>query len=57
MIKIIEIGILFCAIISYGYLFQLENDKILTEKIEAELNSKNKKQLIFQKLPILNGIV
>jgi hypothetical protein len=56
MIKIIEIGILFCAIISCGYLFQLENDKILTEKIETELNSK-KKQLIFQKLPILNGIV
>ena len=28
--------------ILFGYLFQLENDKILTEKIEAELNSKNK---------------
>ena len=42
MIKIIEIGIIFCAIISCGYLFQLENDKILTKKIEAELNSKNK---------------
>jgi len=42
MKKLIGIGILFCVIISYGYLFQLENDKILTEKIEAELNSKNK---------------
>jgi hypothetical protein len=42
MKKIIGIGILFFAIISCGYLFQLENDKILTEKIEAELNSKNK---------------
>ncbi|MFT4734612.1 MAG: hypothetical protein ACI9K1_001569 [Arcticibacterium sp.] len=42
MKKIIGIGILFFSIISCGYLFQLENDKILTEKIEAELNSKNK---------------
>ncbi|MBU2922215.1 hypothetical protein KO504_12750 [Winogradskyella psychrotolerans] len=37
-----NIVILFFVIISCGYLFQLENDKILTEKIEAELNSKNK---------------
>ena len=43
MIKIIEIGILFCAIISCGYLFQLENDINLAEKIETELNSKNNK--------------
>ena len=42
MKKIIGIGILSFSIISCGYLFQLENDKILTEKIEAELYSKNK---------------
>ena len=42
MKKIIGIGILFFFLTSCGYLFQLENDKILTEKIEAELNSKNK---------------
>jgi len=43
MKKIIGIGILFFSIISCGYLFQLENDEILTEKIETELNSKNNK--------------
>lgn len=42
MKKIIVIGILFISIISCGYIFQLENDKILTEKIETELNSNNK---------------
>ena len=42
MKKNIVIGILSFSIISCGYLFQLENDKILTEKIEAELYSKNK---------------
>jgi hypothetical protein len=42
MKKIIGIGILFFSIISCGYLFQLENDKILTEKIETELSSKNR---------------
>jgi len=42
MKKNIGIGILFFIIISCGYLFQLENDKILSEKIEAELNSKSK---------------
>ncbi len=42
MKKIIVIGIIFISIISCGYLFQLENDKVLNEKIETELNSKNK---------------
>ena len=37
-----SILILFCLIISCVYLFQLENDKKLPEKIETELNSKNK---------------
>ncbi|WP_292948630.1 hypothetical protein [Olleya sp. UBA1516] len=42
MKKIIGIGILFFSIISCGYLFQLENDKKLTEKIITELHSKNR---------------
>ena len=41
MKKTIGIGILLLSIISCGYLFQLENDKKLTEKIETELNSEN----------------
>jgi hypothetical protein len=43
MKKIFGIGILFLSIISCGYLFQLENDKILAEKIETELNSESNK--------------
>tara|TARA_B110000902_G_C13789512_1_gene391488 strand:- start:9 stop:425 length:417 start_codon:yes stop_codon:yes gene_type:complete len=43
MKKIIIIGIIFISIISFGYLFQLENDINLAEKIETELNSKNNK--------------
>ena len=43
MKKIIIIGIIFISIISCGYLFQLENDINLAEKIETELNSKNNK--------------
>ena len=42
MKKIIGIGILFFSIISCGYLFQLENDKTLTEKVETELHSNNR---------------
>ena len=41
MKKIIGIGILFFFLTSCGYLFQLENDKKLAEKIETELNSEN----------------
>ena len=41
MKKIIGIGILFLSIISCGYLFQLENDEKLANKIETKLNSEN----------------
>ena len=37
-----SIVLVFCLIISCGYLFQLENDEKLAEKIKMELNSKNK---------------
>ncbi len=39
MRKIIGIGILFLSTVSCGYLFQLENDEKLAEKVERQLNS------------------
>lgn len=43
MKKLFGIAIILLSIVSCEYLFQLENDEILKEKIERELNSKSSK--------------